>query len=62
MSDSSEEAIKWWNGMHERERRYWLEVANSPRPIDAWYAYQRAKARDEVAAEDLLRAVRRGRS
>ncbi len=30
--------IAWWNGLTPTRRRYWLDVAGSARPADAWRA------------------------
>lgn len=32
--------IAWWNSLTPTRRREWLEVARSPRPADAWRAFQ----------------------
>ncbi|MHB1870889.1 MAG: hypothetical protein ACYCT1_08550 [Steroidobacteraceae bacterium] len=32
--------IAWWNSLTPTRRREWLEVAQSPRPADAWRAFQ----------------------
>ena len=58
MTDDNE-GIEWWNGLYERERRYWLSRADSARPVDAWHAYQRAQAQDLAAAEDPLQEWQR---
>jgi hypothetical protein len=33
--------MAWWNRLTKAERRYWLDVAGSVRPVDAFRAYQR---------------------
>ena len=30
----------WWNSQTELVREFWLRVANSARPADAWAAYR----------------------
>jgi hypothetical protein len=32
--------MAWWNGLTPTRRRYWLDVAGSARPADAWRAFQ----------------------
>ena len=32
--------MSWWNSLPPTRRRYWLEVAGSARPADAWRAFQ----------------------
>ena len=32
--------MSWWNGLTPTRRRYWLDVAGSARPADAWRAFQ----------------------
>jgi hypothetical protein len=32
--------IAWFNGLSHSERAYWLEVAESATPADAWRAFQ----------------------
>ena len=32
--------IAWWNSLPQTRRRYWLDVAGSARPADAWRAFQ----------------------
>lgn len=36
--------MTWWNDCSEPERGYWLAVAKSAVPADAWAAYQLAEA------------------
>lgn len=31
--------VKWWNGLTEDQRRYWLNFAESAVPADAYRAY-----------------------
>jgi len=37
---TKDEDIKRWNNQPERERQYWLTIAHSSRPIDAWRAFK----------------------
>lgn len=37
----AEVGMAWWNRLTRRQRRYWLDVAASARPVDAFRAYQR---------------------
>lgn len=37
--------MDWWNRQDEHTRRLWLDRAASARPVDAWHAYQRDRAR-----------------
>ena len=37
----AEVGIAWFNRLTRAERRYWLDVAGSARPVDAFRAYQR---------------------
>ena len=32
--------MAWWNGLTPTRRRYWLDVAGSAVPADAWRAFQ----------------------
>ena len=32
--------MAWWNGLTPTRRRYWLDVAGSARPADAWRTFQ----------------------
>ena len=32
--------MAWWNSQTELVREFWLRVANSARPADAWTAYR----------------------
>ena len=32
--------MAWWNGLTRAERAYWLDVAGSTVPADAWRAFQ----------------------
>lgn len=34
--------MAWWNGLTPTRRRYWLEVAGSARPADAFEAWRRS--------------------
>jgi hypothetical protein len=34
--------IAWWNRLTEKNRYYWMVVAGSAVPADAWRAYVRA--------------------
>lgn len=44
-TDDDIRGMKWWNSQPESERRYWLNVAKSARPVDAWRAYKAAQSR-----------------
>lgn len=35
------EGVKWWNGLTQDERRSWLNLAGSARPVDAYREYLR---------------------
>jgi len=39
--DDDAEGVAWWNRLDERDRRVWLDYAQSDRPVDAWRAFQR---------------------
>lgn len=41
--------IAWWNRLSEAERAYWLHVADSARPVDAYAAYCRHPERNAAA-------------
>ena len=32
--------MAWWNSKTDSVREFWLRVANSARPADAWAAYR----------------------
>ncbi|MGH8226694.1 MAG: hypothetical protein ACREU3_02125 [Steroidobacteraceae bacterium] len=36
----AEAGIAWWNRLTPARRTYWLEVAGSAVPADAWRAFQ----------------------
>lgn len=36
---AAHEGMTWWNNLTEEMRRYWLSVAGSAVPADAWLAY-----------------------
>jgi len=40
---TNDEDIERWHNQSERERQYWLTIANSSRPIDAWRVFKRFK-------------------
>jgi hypothetical protein len=42
MTEDERAGIEWWNGSTEEQRRYWLRVACSAVPADAWVAYKAA--------------------
>jgi hypothetical protein len=35
--------VAWWNSCDEAVRRYWLELAKSSRPVDAWRKYKQVR-------------------
>lgn len=37
--------IEWWNGLTEDERRSWMNLAGSARPVDAYREYLRREGR-----------------
>lgn len=39
--------MRWWNSITRSERAYWLERADSARPVDAWREYLRQTGTDE---------------
>lgn len=39
-TDDVLQSIKWWNRLAETQREFWLQVADSATPADAWAAYQ----------------------
>lgn len=40
MTDDERAGIDWWNALPEDARRFWLRVAMSAVPADAWRAYK----------------------
>ena len=38
---SEQVGMAWWNRLTEAERAYWLRVAGSAQPVDAYRAYSR---------------------
>lgn len=44
--------IAWWNGLTPTRRRYWLDVAGSARPADAWRGGCRGRRRERRAARE----------
>ena len=45
------QGMTWWNAMTENERTYWLEVAGSARPADAYDAFLQAEVYAEAENE-----------
>jgi hypothetical protein len=39
-TDDAQRGIEWWNRLAETQREFWLQVADSATPADAWVAYQ----------------------
>lgn len=39
-TDDEQRGMDWWNALNELEREFWLRVAISARPADAWAAYK----------------------
>ena len=33
------DGMAWWNALDEKTRRYWMDMANSASPADAYRAY-----------------------
>lgn len=48
--------IEWWNSVSESTRRYWLEVAKSSSPADAYRAYL-VQGQEERDIEVLMRLM-----
>lgn len=42
--DDPQAGVTWWDQCTEQDRAYWLEVAKSAVPADAWIAFQLADA------------------
>jgi hypothetical protein len=38
----------WWNSISEFERSYWLKIAGSAVPADAWEAFKTARRLDQL--------------
>lgn len=34
--------MEWWNSLSKADRYYWLNRANSSRPVEAWLEYKRS--------------------
>jgi hypothetical protein len=45
------QGMTWWNTLMEDERGYWLKVANSARPADAYHAFLLAEAYANAESE-----------
>lgn len=39
-SEDEQRGMDWWNALPELQREFWLRVAISARPADAWAAYK----------------------
>lgn len=39
----AEAGMRWWNGLTENARAFWLEQCGSAVPADAWATYKLAK-------------------
>lgn len=48
--DDAQKGMDWWNQLTEQNRAYWMEVAESAVPADAWAAYLRAEAHADAEA------------
>lgn len=44
MTIDEENGMTWWNSLTEVARSYWLSVAGSAVPADAWAAYKLAQS------------------
>lgn len=38
--------MAWWNGLTRSERSFWLALAGSARPVDAWHRFKQEYAPD----------------
>lgn len=50
-AEDPHEGMAWWNEISQNDRAYWLEVAQSARPVDARYAYRTAEAHSDAEQE-----------
>jgi len=39
-TEDEQRGMDWWNALPELQRKFWLDVADSARPADAWTAYK----------------------
>ncbi|MDO5693663.1 MAG: hypothetical protein Q4G70_14515 [Pseudomonadota bacterium] len=39
-TEDERRGMEWWNAASELQREFWLRVASSARPADAWAAYK----------------------
>lgn len=44
MDKFAEAGIAWWNSIDDRARAYWLEMAKSAAPVDAYKAWLQYRA------------------
>lgn len=45
----AESGMAWWNSLSESDRRYWLDMARTACPADAWANFKRAEKVREAA-------------
>lgn len=44
MKSMNRAGMKWWNGLTEEDRRFWLAAALTAAPAQAWAYYRRCMA------------------
>jgi hypothetical protein len=44
--------MRWWNSLTEVDRLFWLQKADSARPVDAWDAFKREIAAQQGGADE----------
>jgi len=49
--EDPEIGVTWWNSMTEQTRAYWLAIAASAVPADAWHAFRRSQAYEDAQAQ-----------
>jgi hypothetical protein len=43
--------VRWWNSLSERDRLFWLQKADSARPVDAWRAFKQGSGGSAMSVE-----------
>lgn len=52
MTKDEQAGMDWWNALSEQDRGFWLALAGSATPADAWRQY---KTEQEKQARELMR-------
>jgi hypothetical protein len=45
--------MTWWNALTKADRKFWLQKADSARPVDAWAAFKQEIAARQTRHQDM---------